>query len=109
MNVALVTLVTTLWIALDRHGRMPIGRTVVTAMVLYRGTVAVVSHTLYHHVGSPPFKYLIPKSSNLPISSSSQISERQVRYSGLSPPVPEDIPPSSPRRTSLSPCSESTH
>ena len=88
---------------------MPIGLMVVMTMVLYKGTVAVVNQTLYHHVGSWPFKYLIPKSCNLPISSSPHISDRQVRYSGLRPPEPADWPPSRPRRTSFRPSRESTH
>ena len=43
------------------------------------------------------------------MSSFLQISARQVRYSGRRPPVPGDIPPSRPRRTSFKPCRLSTH
>ena len=56
VNAALVALVTTLWIARERHGLMPMGRTVVMVMVLYSGTVAVVNQTLYHQGGSWPLR-----------------------------------------------------
>ena len=56
--------------------------------ILPHSAVVTVHHTLYHHTGRSPARYLIPKSSSLPKSSSSQHCAMQVRNSGRMPPVP---------------------